>query len=303
MAAIWRPRNGNAPDNRVAKHSTVKLKLACADFTFPLLSHGQALELIATLEFDGVDIGLFEQRAHLWPSREFRGLERSAQRLWRVLSDLGLEPADVFLQIGTDFRACAINHPQRSRRQKARDWFLNTLDYTLASGGHHVTILPGVSFENESYSTSLGRSMEELAWRVEQAEKQNVVFGIEPHVGSIIMQPRQLEKLVRNVPGLTLTLDYTHFVRRGLSVSSVEPLLRHDSHFHVRGARPGRLQESFKRNVIDYTRAFGAMRACGYRGWIGIEYVWTDWERCNECDNLSETILFRDFFRSFADQR
>ena len=27
---------------------------------------------------------------------------------------------------------------------------------------------------------------------------------------------------------------------------------------------------------------------------IGIEYVWIDWEHCNECDNLSETILFRD---------
>ena len=31
-----------------------------------------------------------------------------------------------------------------------------------------------------------------------------------------------------------------------------------------------------------------------------IEYVWIDWEHCNECDNLSETILFRDFFRSLT---
>ena len=27
---------------------------------------------------------------------------------------------------------------------------------------------------------------------------------------------------------------------------------------------------------------------------MGIEYVWIDWEHCNEVDNLSETILFRD---------
>ena len=38
-------------------------KLACADFTFPLLPHDQALALIAMLEFDGVDIGLFEERS------------------------------------------------------------------------------------------------------------------------------------------------------------------------------------------------------------------------------------------------
>jgi len=28
--------------------------------------------------------------------------------------------------------------------------------------------------------------------------------------------------------------------------------------------------------------------------------VWIDWEHCNECDNLSETILFRNFFRSLT---
>ena len=42
------------------------------------------------------------------------------------------------------------------------------------------------------------------------------------------------------------------------------------------------------------------MGQTGYRGWLGIEYVWIDWEHCNECDNLSETILFRDFFRSLT---
>ncbi len=45
-------------------------KFACADFTFPLLPHHKVLQLIAMLEFTGVDIGLFENRSHLWSSRE-----------------------------------------------------------------------------------------------------------------------------------------------------------------------------------------------------------------------------------------
>lgn len=45
-------------------------------------------------------------------------------------------------------------------------------------------------------------------------------------------------------------------------------------------------------------RVVAAMRSTGYRGYLGIEYVWTEWERCNEVDNLSETIRFRDYFRS-----
>ena len=43
----------------------MKLKLACADFTFPLLAHDRVLDLIAMLEFDDVDIKLFEKRSHL----------------------------------------------------------------------------------------------------------------------------------------------------------------------------------------------------------------------------------------------
>jgi sugar phosphate isomerase/epimerase len=107
---------------------------------------------------------------------------------------------------------------------------------------------------------------------------------------------------VQYVAGLTLTLDYTHFTRLGMPDASVEPLVNYASHFHVRGARQGRLQASFAQNVIDYERVYHAMKAAGYAGWIGIEYVWIDWEHCNECDNLSETIQFRDFLGSLNAQ-
>jgi hypothetical protein len=68
----------------------------------------------------------------------------------------------------------------------------------------------------------------------------------------------------------------------------------------VRGARTGRLQAPFKDNTIDYQYIYNRLNDNGYDSWIGIEYVWIDWEHCNECDNLSETILFRDFLRSLT---
>jgi sugar phosphate isomerase/epimerase len=151
-------------------------KFACADFTFPLLPHDQTLQLIAMLGFDGVDIGLFEERSHLWPSREFANVEASARRLKQKLDDRGLVAADLFLQMAEDFMPYAINHPEAPRRQKARDWFLRTLDYAAECGCRHVTTLPGVHFESESYDLSFARSVEELVWRVEQAQKQDVIF-------------------------------------------------------------------------------------------------------------------------------
>jgi sugar phosphate isomerase/epimerase len=214
------------------------------------------------------------------------------------LADRGLGPADVFLQLDPDFVPYAINQPDAARRQHARDQFLCTLDFASELGSPHVTTLPGVYFDGaESAETSWQRSQDELAWRVEQSRHCGIVFGVEAHVGSLAPNPREAERMVRGVPGLSLTLDYTHFTRLGLPDAEIEPLVTLATHFHVRGAREGRLQAPFKDNAIDYAGVLAAMRSCGYRGFLGIEYVWINWEHCNESDNLSETILFRDFLR------
>ena len=245
----------------------MKLKLSCADFTFPLVSHDESLDLIQMLGFEGVDIGLFEKRAHLWPSREFRSLANSARRLARRVSDRGLVVADVFLQMHPAAEPYALNHPQSKPTAE------------------------------ENRAESYQRCLHELPWYVEQAKTAGITFGVEPHVGSIIPRPAQALKLAQDVPGLTFTLDYTHFTRAGIPDANVEPLLPLASHFHVRGARKGRLQANFKDNVIDYRRILRQMKKFGYRGWLGVEYVRTEWERCNESDNLSETILYRDYLR------
>jgi sugar phosphate isomerase/epimerase len=275
----------------------MKLRLACADFTFPFMSHEHSLDIISMLDFDGVDIGLFEKRSHLQPSREFRSVHRSAKALLRKVSDRGLKVADVFLQMDPDFVKFAVNAPQASRRRKAREWFLRTLEYAAAVECPHVTALPGVFVDGESRRDSWKSAREELAWRVARAADCGLVFGVEPHIGSIIQSPSAARRMAEEVPGLTYTLDYTHFARRGIADSKAEPLIQYASHFHVRGARRGRLQCSFQENAIDYRRILRVMKQTGYSGYIGIEYVWTEWERCNEVDNLSETIFFRDFVR------
>ena len=273
------------------------MKLACADFAFPLLPHDSVLDLIAMLEFEGVDIGLFEGRSHLWPSAVFKSPLQAGKKLKRKLSDRGLRCADVFLQMAPSFIPYAINHPEGSRRRKAREWFLKTLDYAAATGTKHVTSLPGVYFDNEKPAEAWKRSCDELAWRVERAKEQRLVFSIEAHVGSLVPTPKEALRLARDVPGLTLTLDYTHFTRSGLPDSAAEPLVAYASHFHARAARKGRLQTSFQQNTVDYARVLRTMKKVGYRGYVGVEYVWVDWEHCNEVDNVSETIQLRDFLR------
>ena len=75
----------------------MELKLAGADFTYPLLPHDKALALISLLELEGVDIGLFEDRSHLQPSDMFLDTAGNARMLKRRMDDHDLTPADIFL--------------------------------------------------------------------------------------------------------------------------------------------------------------------------------------------------------------
>lgn len=271
----------------------MQLRLACADFTFPLLPHREVLRLIAMLGFEGIDIGLFQDRSHLQPSQVLGNLAHAAAELSSQVRGEGLEFADIFYQ-ARSFPDRAANHPNPDERRQGRELFLRMLEFTLRCNAKHMTGLPGVDWPDEPHETSLKRCAEELAWRVEQAAQVGVVYSVEAHLGSVVPTPEAAQQLVALTPGLTLTLDYTHFTYQGYSDDACEPLVKHASHYHARAARQTRLQAPLKDNVIDYPRVLRAMKQANYPGYVGVEYVWIDWEHCNEVDNLSETILLRD---------
>jgi len=272
------------------------LKLAGADFTFPLLAHDKALALISLLELPGIDIGLFEDRSHLQPSQMFLDVNGNARELKSKMDDNNLVPADIFLQAAGDFVSMASNHPAPKVREKARAWYLDSLEFVQICDGGHTTGLPGVYYEEESTQMSYGRACEEMAWRCEKAKEAGIVFAIEPHIGSIVPDPESAAQLVADVPGLALTLDYTHFTKIGMPDERVEPLIAHATHFHARGAAEGFLQASYKNNTIDYGRVYDEMVRTKYPGYVGLEYIWIDWENCNEVDNVAEVIQLRDLF-------
>jgi sugar phosphate isomerase/epimerase len=291
---------GRAAAGNFKRTDALKLNLSCADFSFSLLDHHRALAVIALLGLRGVDIGLFEGHGHLKPSRELLKPTRNGAALRRKLAAHGLKAADMFLQIHAGFAEFAINHPEAKRRKFAREQFLRTLDYAQAAGSAHITVLPGVTFDGESRGACVLRSADELAWRVGRAKAAKLQLAVEPHVGSLIDTPERALDLAKCVPGLGFTLDYAHFTRAGISDARIEPLTRFATHLHARAARRGRLQSSLQENTIDFPRALSALRENKFRGWIALEYVWIDWEHCNEVDVISESIQLKRLLETAA---
>jgi sugar phosphate isomerase/epimerase len=273
------------------------MKLACADFTWPLLAHDQALALIRLLDIEGLDLGIFGNRSHVRPEMVRGDIPMWAGILKERIERSGLELADFFFQAWTDFTVLAVNHPDPKQQDEARAIFADMLELARRLEAPGMTILPGVRFGDESWDSAIRRSAEALKWRADAAAKHGIVLSVEGHLGSCVDTPEKLATLIERTPGLKLTLDYTHFISAGLADADVEPLLVHARHFHCRGSAKGQLQTTFEENTIDYRRILEKMREIGYSGYFGIEYVWSDWQNCNRTDNVSETIRFRDLAR------
>lgn len=272
-------------------------KFSCADFTFPLLPHDGALQAIKLCGINAVDLGFFSGRSHLQPEHVFGNVAGAARNFSKRLADLEMQLADVFLQTSEHPAGLPANHPNHSVREKTRDLFKVALEFAVEAGGRHLTGLPGVSHDGVVDPDARALAADEATWRAAEAAKAGIGYSVEAHVGSICASPETTLEFLKRSQGVTLTLDYGHFIYQGMTNESVHPLLPHASHFHARAGGKGRLQSALTRNTIDFAAILAGLRKCNYAGFICLEYVWVDWEHCNEVDNISETILLRDHLR------
>jgi sugar phosphate isomerase/epimerase len=274
------------------------MKLSCADFTWPLLPHERVLQLIKLLDLEGVDIGFFGNRSHIRPEVVRDDIPMWAGRLTERLARTGLELADLYYQPWSDFQTMAPNNPDAKQQSDSDAVFQVVVEFGRRLGAPGITMLPGARFGDETYETSIRRSAEKLKQRVEQCAKYGMPLSVEGHVGSNVDSPERLARLVELTPGLTLTLDYTHYTYAGFPDSEIEPLMKHARHFQIRGAAKDMLQATFSENTIDHERMVEKMREIGYDRWIGLEYVWVNWQGCNRSENVCETIQLRDQVRA-----
>ena len=269
------------------------VRFSCANFTFPLLTRAQMLQLLRLLEFEAIDLGLFARPTHFPLAEMLQEPHSSGVAVRRELQASGLLPADVFLQIGEEPAQFSVNDPDPGVRERNREVFAKALDFCSSLGSKHMTGLPGVWHETLSRGDDMRLAQEETAWRVATARRAEIAYAVEAHVGSIITAPEAVLQFLDAVPGLTLTLDYGHFIALGLDSRQVHPLTARASHVHVRGGSSGQLQARMAENTIDFAGMVQRLEALSYTGYYCLEYVWVDWQGCDRADNISETLLLR----------
>jgi sugar phosphate isomerase/epimerase len=276
------------------------IRFSCSDYTFPLLPRAQRFALLRLLGFKYVDIGLFERSEDLRPSQLLASPSAFTKELRADLTRSNLQVSDVFLQIGEDPPLCAANDPSSSVRSSNRKIFQQALGLCASLGCTHLAGLPGVWHKQATKAADLALAAKEARWRQRQAADAGVSYSIEAHIGSICSDIGSTRALLDAVPGLTLALDYGHFVFAGVQSEDVHSLLPYASHIHARAGAPRRLQVPIGDNEIDFQNMARQLCEQKYKGAIAIEYVWIDWMECNRTDNVSETILLRRHLESLV---
>ncbi len=307
-------------------------ELACHTWGFSDQPLEQAIQTIARLGFNAVDLG---SGAHLDIDAAAKNPKKEASRLRALLDRFHLNVTDLYLLLP------ALASPDEGRRLYEVKLFQRLVPFVVALGAPGVTLSPGIAppepetrrlkaqrpetgdeeeaaedvpQNNALQPTAPPRAIEpepppktpfdwaaeSLRRIVEIAGETDLRVSIEPHLDSVAPTPEKALALSEAAPGLSITLDWAHFTTQGIVSREIEPLLPHVAHVQIRQAARGRLQTPFPEGGIDIQRMLTLLYQSGYRGALTVEYMTTfGWHGMAAVDIVREIGRTRDALRAY----
>ncbi len=266
------------------------MEFSCHTWGFNDLTLVEALGTIARLGFRYVDIGT---GPHLNLARAANPATRNVL-LKEIQDDL-----DIFnLKIGDlTLMLPRISINDEEKRQADIASFKALLPFAKALKTPGITISPGLLHPPED-SEAFDRTVSALREMKRAADEFDLPLSIEPHMDSMAQKPEVALKLLKEVSGLRLTLDWAHLVCQDIKHEDIAALIPYARHVQVRQAARAQLQVPFARGRIDLKQLMAALRSAHYQGIICIEYLQTvGWHGTVAVDSIVECATLRDALR------
>lgn len=270
------------------------LEFACHTWAFNDLTLPEALGTIARLGFRYADIGSGPNLNATKAAENPRGV---AEEIKRDLEMFNLKLSDLYLMLPR------ISLSDESKRQKELELYKGLIPFAQALGTPGITLSPGLAQPSED-AEARDRTVEALREMVELGKEAGLKVSIEPHMDSMAQTPEVALGFVKDVPGLMITLDWSHPVCQDIAHDEIVKLLPHTRHVHIRQAARAQLQTPFDRGRIDLARVVESLKAANYEGVVCVEYMNTPgWHGMIAVNAVRESARMRDELRAARDKK
>ncbi len=209
---------------------------------FPDLPLAKAMERLAELEFTAVELDVHEHGGHLTPAQVAANPEAAIAEC----SDLQrLRPVAISFS--------APESPELYDRFEAA--------CRLAKSLGIVTIV----VESSELGTPFNGEIERLRKMVAIASGLGAVVGVKTTAERMTQDAETTASLCRNVPGLGVTLDPSHFIFGHKKPASWESILKYVCHVHLRDTKADAFQVRIGQGGVEYGRLVAQLHRVGYK--------------------------------------
>jgi sugar phosphate isomerase/epimerase len=272
------------------------MEFACHTWAFNNLDLSEALGTVARMGFRYVDLGSGPHLETAHVARDPRGV---AAAIRRDLVQFNLKLSDIYLMLPR------ISLADEEKRQRDMGLFKALLPFVVALDAPGVTLSPGLTHPRDD-TAAMDRTVAALREMVDAARAAtpatHLAVSIEPHMDSMAQQPEAALKILGQVDGLQLTLDWSHLVYQNIDHADIVKLLAHARHVQVRQAAPKKLQTVFNDGRVDAVDVVHLLHEAEYSGVVCVEYMQTTgWHGMVEVDSVLECSQMRDALREARD--
>ncbi|MEU0496763.1 sugar phosphate isomerase/epimerase [Mycobacterium sp. NPDC006124] len=248
--------------------NTFSARLGCSTISFRHQPLAEALETIASLGFDEIDLGALPGVCDHVPYV----LDADAvSAVARTVAASGLRVRSVNGDVGD------LNAPARGGRRSDRRTHLEMLSSLAAAVGAHALVLPCGALDHTpiaTLETDVALVADELAAAATIAASHSVALWTESlHLHRLCCDLERAQMLFdRLAADIGIVMDFSHVVASGGDpadfVARFGPRI---AHVHVRDATPGNINVSVGNGDVDFARGIKELAAAGYRGHFALE--------------------------------
>jgi sugar phosphate isomerase/epimerase len=242
------------------KKRSVGERAACSSLAQRMQPLEVAAERIAGLGYRSVDVSCMNWAAHVDVQTLLTDFDKEADRVAGILADHRLGVSNLTFDAVDSWEA-------------GFDAWIGGFASVAALGERLETTL--VNLMAPAASFAWDEAVARLARAVEAAGARGVRVSVETHVDQMTERPADAVRLCREVPGLGLTLDPSHFFagpNQGQPFDGAYALA-YGTGIRAGGTRKDQLQVPWGEGPVDFQEVVGKLEDAGYTGYYVAEYL------------------------------